>query len=121
MERRRHPRIAIEDHVFIAISNGHNRIGRVRDISLGGLAFEHIYEETLNWIETTKDVLLWVNERRLSKIPCTIVYDMPLPIRPEYGLLTIQLTTRRCGVRFEPLTDEQAEQLISFLKIFTEQ
>lgn len=120
MERRRHPRIAIEDHVFIAISNGHHRIGRVRDISLGGLAFEHIYEGDLNWIEKRKDVLLWVNDRRLSRVPCTIVYDTPLPIGPEYGMLTIQLTTRRCGVRFEPLTEEQAEQLISFLKLFTE-
>lgn len=120
MERRKFPRTYVEDNVFIALSNGFNRIGRVKDISLGGLSFEHIYEEIIEAIHSRKDILLWINDLRLPKIPCKIIYDIPLQIQPEYGLLTIQLITRRCGVQFEPLTEDQADQLISFLKLFTQ-
>ncbi len=120
-ERRKYPRISVRENVFIALPNGFHRIGRVKDISLGGLSFEHIYEEISDFIHTKKDILLWLDDLHLPKIPCRIIYDTPLTIQPEYGLLTIQLITRRCGVQFEPLTEEQAEHLISFLRVFTHQ
>ncbi len=118
MERRRYPRVSVGDDVFIALSNGSNRIGRVRDLSPGGLSFEHIYEAITDSGNLGKDLLLWFNDIRLPKMTCKIVYDIPLPNRPEYGLLIIQLMTRRCGVQFESLTEEQAEQLSSFLSLF---
>lgn len=117
-EKRMHERFLVRDGVIVALQNGASRIGKVRDISLGGLSFEHICDGNLNWVGSRKNILLWVENFRLPSLPCRVVYDSPLPIRPEYSLLTIQLMTRRCGVRFEALTNDQANQLDLFLKTY---
>jgi hypothetical protein len=119
MERRRYPRFLVEENVMVALQNGIRRIGRVKDIGRGGLSFEHIDEGNLSESDSRKNVLLLVNDLRLPEIPCKIVYDTPLPIPSEYDRLTIQFITRRCGVEFEPLTDDQADRLDFFLKTFT--
>jgi hypothetical protein len=119
MDKRKYPRFSVEENVIVALQNGLNRIGKVKDISLGGLSFEHIYDGNLNWMDSKKNILIWVNDCSLPKIPCKIVYNTSLKIRPEYSLLTIQFITNRCGVQFEPLTDYQADQLDFFLKTYT--
>ena len=118
-EKRKHVRFQVQEDVIVALQNGFSRIGKVKNISLGGLSFEHIYDGNLNWVGSRKKILLWVNDFRLPDLPCRIIYDAPLPIRPEYSLLTIQLMTRRCGVQFETLTNDQANQLDLFLKTYT--
>jgi hypothetical protein len=117
-ERRKHPRFFAEDNTLVALKNGFNRIGKVRDIGLGGLSFEHIYKETFNQ-ECLQQLTLWINDFRLTKIPCRIVYDISLQIPSEYDSLTIQLIPRRCGIEFESLTDHQIAQLDFFLKTYT--
>ncbi len=111
MDKRKYPRFLVEENVIVALQNGINRIGKVKDIGLGGLSFEHIYEEDLTGGETTKSLILWIKDVNLSKIPCRIVYDRPLQTPTEYDSLTIRLITKRCGIQFESLTDEQMAQL----------
>jgi hypothetical protein len=119
MERRKHLRFQVREGAIVALQNGLSRIGKVKNFSLGGLSFEHIYDGNLGWVGSRKNILLWVGDFRLPALPCRIIYDSPLPIRPEYSLLAIQLMTRRCGVQFEALTNDQASQLDLFLKIYT--
>ncbi|MBS3918738.1 MAG: PilZ domain-containing protein [Deltaproteobacteria bacterium] len=111
MDKRKYPRFSVEENVVVALRNGRNRIGKVKDIGLGGLSFEHIYEEDLTGGETTKSLILWIKDVNLPKIPCRIVYDRPLQTPTEYDSLTIRLTTKLCGIEFESLTDEQMAQL----------
>ena len=111
MDKRKYPRFPVEENVVVALRNGRNRIGKVKDIGLGGLSFEHIYEEDLTGGETTKSLILWIKDVNLSKIPCRIVYDRPLQTPTEYDSLAIRLITKRCGIEFESLTDEQMAQL----------
>ncbi|MEW6375091.1 MAG: PilZ domain-containing protein [Thermodesulfobacteriota bacterium] len=119
IEKRKNIRFLVQDNVILALQNGFNRVGKVKDISMGGLSFEHIYDEDLNWVDSRKNISLWVNEFNLSKIPCRIVYDIPLQIPPEYDSLTIHLPTRRCGLQFEALTEHQIAQLDFFLTTYT--
>ncbi len=110
MERRKYARVKIEERGMVALHNGANRIGKLRDIGLGGLSFEHIYEEDLVEGET-KTVTLLIEGVNLSKIPCRIIYNHELPVPREYERFAIRLTTRRCGIAFEPLTDQQIAHL----------
>ena len=119
MDKRKHPRFSVEENVIVALQNGLNRIGKVKDISLGGLSIEHIYEEDLIEGDTRKSLILWINDVNLPKIPCKIVYNRPLQIPSEYDSLTIRLITKRCGIEFESLTDQQITQLELFLKTYT--
>jgi hypothetical protein len=117
-EKRRHIRFLVLEDVFISIQNGAGKIGRVKNISMGGLSFEHIYDEELNWVQSRRNIFLWINDFNF-KVPCKIIYDIPVSQPPEYDGLIIQLTTRLCGVQFETLTDDQLEKLNFFLKNYT--
>jgi len=120
MDRRKYPRFIAEENLLVAVLNGSNIIGKVKDISLGGLSFEHLYDPNLNWVNSKRIIRLLVDDFKQFKITCRIVYDFPLPIPAEYGPLIIQLTTSRCGVEFEALTDDQLKLLKLFIKTYTQ-
>ena len=118
-EQRKNIRFSVKDNVIVALRGRFTKVGRVKDVSRGGLAFEHIDDENQNSEATRRDVLLWVNGFSLSKLPGRIVYDVPLATPKEYQEFFIHLMTRRCGVQFETLSGEQASQLDFFLKTYT--
>ncbi len=118
-EQRKTIRFLLQDNVIVALRGKFTKVGRVKDISMGGLAFEHIGEENQNSETSRRDILLWVNGFSLSKLSGRIVYDVPLATPNEYQELFIHLITRRCGVQFEKLSEDQALQLDLFLKTYT--
>ena len=118
-EQRKNIRFLVEDNIIVALRNGTTKIGKGKDISMGGLSFEHIYDEHLNLEPLKREVFLWVNEFSLSKIACRVVYDIPIGTSPEYGSLPIHFITRRCGVQFETPSEDQRTQLDFFLKTYT--
>jgi hypothetical protein len=113
-ERRMHRRVRVEEEVLAALRQGFTRIGKVRDISPGGLSFEHVYEDPIP--ESLKGrVTILMDGVRVPDIPCQVVYDIPAPIPEEYSSFIIRLQPRRCGVKFEELNDEQKKRLEEFL------
>ncbi|MFH1758519.1 MAG: PilZ domain-containing protein [Pseudomonadota bacterium] len=120
-ERRNHIRFLAQDNVIVAFRNGNIKIGKVKDISKGGLSFEHIYEEDLSEEVSKKEIVLWAEELRISDIPCRAIYDVPIPTPDEIQSFTIHFKTRRCGVQFESLSEEQTAQLDLFLKTYTQE
>jgi hypothetical protein len=115
-ERRKDNRFLVQDDVIAVLQNGSIAIGQVKDISIGGLSFDHIHDENLRQEPFKRDIVLLGNEFYMSKIPCRVVYDIPAPTPTEYESLIIGLTTRRCGIQFEALSEDQITQLGSFLK-----
>jgi hypothetical protein len=120
-EQRKNIRFLVEDKIIVALRNGSTKIGKVKDISLGGLSFEHIYDEHLNLEPLKREVFLWANAFSLSKIACRVVYDIPIGMPPEYESLPTRFITRRCGVQFETLSEDQRTQLDFFLKTYTKE
>jgi hypothetical protein len=118
-EKRKDKRVLVGDEVIVALRNKSSRVGRVKDISIGGLSFEHIYDEDLEREPSKRDLSLWVNNFSMFNLPCRVVYDIPISEPPEYDILTIHFKTRRCGVQFETLTEHQRAQLDYFLKTYT--
>ena len=118
-ERRKNIRFLVQDDVIAVLQNGSAKIGQVKDISIGGLSFDHIYDENLSQEPFKKDIVLLANEFCIPKVPCRVVYDIPVPTPTEYQSLIIGLTTRRCGIKFEVLSEDQIAQLDLFLKTCT--
>ena len=121
MDKRKSTRFLVRDDVVVVLRNKRSKIGRVRDIGTGGLSFEHIHGENSNLESPAKDISLWVNDFSVSHIPCRVVYDIPIGTPPEYDFLTIRLKTRRCGIQFETLPENQQAQLDSFLKTYIQE
>ncbi len=117
-ERRKSSRFLVQDGVIAALRNRSTKIGKVKDISLGGLSFEHIYEENSYANHPTRNLFLMINGFRLSEIPCRVVYDVPVHTPEEYSPLITRFPTRRSGVQFETLSEDQSAQLDLFLKTY---
>jgi len=118
-EQRKTIRFLVEANIIVALRNESTKIGKLKDISMGGLSFEHIYDEQLTLEPLKRDLFLWANVFSLSKIPCRVVYNIPMGTPPEYESLPIHFITRRCGVQFETLSEGQRTQLDFFLKTYT--
>jgi len=120
-EQRKHIRFLVKDDVIAALRNRSTKIGKVTDISLGGLAFEHIYEKNSNANHPMKNLFLMINGVCLSGVPCRVVYDVPVGMPNEYPPLITRFRTRRCGVQFETLSENQRTQLDFFLRTYAKE
>jgi hypothetical protein len=118
-EQRKDIRFLVEDNIILALRNGFTKIGKVKDISIGGLSFEHIYDGDSIQGSLKGYIFLWINEFNMSKVPCKVVYDIPVRIPDEYYAFTIHFITRRCGLQFEALLEDQKTQLDFLLKTYT--
>jgi hypothetical protein len=118
-DKRKDKRFLVGEEVIVALRNKSSRVGRVKDISMGGLSFEHIYDEDLEENSSKRDVSLWVDNYSMADIPCRVVYDIPISEPAEYDYLSVHFKTRRCGVQFGKLTGNQETQLDFFLKTHT--
>lgn len=119
-EQRNDARFLVRDSVFVELRDHSTRMGKAKDISKGGLSFEHVYKEGSAWDPSKGDLSLWVDKFCISRVSCRVIYDIPISTPPEYQSLTIQLDTRRCGVQFGELSEGQTAQLDFFLKTYTE-
>lgn len=115
-ERRKYERFLVPENAFVALYGLSIKVGKLVDISHGGLSFEHIYEDFSITNNKEMEISFWLEDFRLSKFPCQVVYDIVIPPAPELDFLTIRLNSHRCGVKFKNLTDEQKEQLNQFIK-----
>ena len=118
-EQRKNSRFLVQDDVIAALQNGPTKIGKVKDMSTGGLSFEHIQDEISSRESFEKNIILLVNGFCLPKVPCRIVYDIPVPTPDEYRTFPIQFITRRCGVKFEKLSENQKTELDVFLRTYS--
>jgi len=118
-ERRKHPRFRAREHTFAALHNDCTRIGKLKNISSGGLAFEYtpIDDSTCNGF--CVDIFAAHSEFRLSNVPCRTVYDIALPRHETDGTFSPTFLSRQCGLQFGELTETETEQLRFFLKTYT--
>lgn len=114
-EQRRYIRFITKRQTFAALRSGFDRVGRVLDISIKGLAFFYIIEDA--HMENTFQVDIFQSENGiyLSNIPCSVIYDIP-NVNPRYDM---SVQPRRCGLCFGELSKKQENQLLHFLRRYT--
>jgi len=124
MERRKDQRFLIKERAIAVLEVGSRftKLGRVVDVSQGGLAFDYVPMETASSDAMTVDgagtepvVLNILSEEgamALKGVMIQTISDRPLS---GDGVSFSAVRTRRCGIQFRSLTDEQRLQLGNFL------
>jgi PilZ domain-containing protein len=113
VERRKHRRFHVQDLTF-AVPRAHAEImGKVIDISMGGLAFQHSADETWADEKIELDIFRAESDFYLTRLECRIMSDSPVLTD------TYDSTVRRSCVRFENLGQDQISQLESFINHHT--
>ena len=123
-ERRTNTRYLVKDDLIASLHNRKGKVGKVKDISMGGLSLEYIepvYEKRSNQESMESNLHLWREEFSLSRVSCRIIYDTPVQLiqSSEYMKFPLNSKNRRCRVQFQTLSDDQNRQLALFLETHT--
>jgi len=107
-DRRQTPRYVLKNDFYLAFWPYLDRVGKVRDVSMSGAAFEYpVYEEYEKLAEVKVDIFSSEPSRfLLLHVPCKIVYDVGVDQGGTAGI-----ETRRCGVKFDALSPQHSEKL----------
>ena len=118
IEQRKYVRFSVQDNAFAALRSRFERVGKVNDISIKGLALSYLSESTKAGSDrdySKVDIFLSGNGFYLHKVPCKIVFD----IQDSKSNKNNSVMKRRCGLHFGKLSKSQSELLELFLKNYT--
>lgn len=114
LEQRKYIRFLPQDSTFAALRSGFQKVGKVSNISIKGLAFSYLKDTAeKNSDPESHQVDIFLSEKKfyLPNLPCKIVYDIPDPAYDQnYGVKMY-----RCGLSFMELAEIQSELLESFI------
>jgi hypothetical protein len=114
VERRRHKRMEVRDGAFVLLGPDSTKLGRMIDISLGGLAFSHMARERPSNELFELDMFIIDGDFYLERVPFETISDLKTLENPFSSI-----TMRRSGVRFGELTHDQLSLLENFIQNHT--
>ncbi len=109
VERRKHKRFEVPIGAFVVLGPHSTMVGRIIDISMGGLTFRHVDKEEPSGGLHELDVF-HENDFCLKHVPCETVSDLETYESP-FGSFII----RESAVQFRDLTPRQMSQLEHFI------
>jgi hypothetical protein len=116
-DKRKFRRFIAQDMAFAVFRPHFTKLGKIKDISRGGMAFEYVTFEGEK--KDSGEIDLFVSGARfhLSRIPAQTVYDSVVA-KNHYSFSPF-VERRRCAVQFGELNEEQMTQLRHFLETHT--
>ena len=107
-DRRRSQRHDVNSDVFVVFRSDSSRLGKLKDVSTGGIAFEYpLFPEYEGVLETNVDIFASQPDFfLLSSVSCKVVYDVRIK-KPTFNAIE----TRRCGLEFTYLSEQQGKVL----------
>ncbi|RJR24558.1 MAG: hypothetical protein C4582_04190 [Desulfobacteraceae bacterium] len=120
IDRRVFERYVPRDTIFATFRPMFDRMGRIVDISKGGLAMEYTLLDEKTGLDKKVNVDIFNNDKKYNafSVPCTLVYDVR--INEGEGFLST-LETRRCGLKFDALKPAHLAQLESIIRDISQQ
>jgi c-di-GMP-binding flagellar brake protein YcgR len=110
VERRKHQRFQLPTSAFAGLGPYFGKVGRILDISMGGLAFRYVGLEEPNGA-TYIDIFMNDLDFYLRNLQCKTISDFPVVTD---GLTTV--TLRRRGVEFVKMKPQQMDALKDFIE-----
>jgi len=117
-ERRKDDRHHVSSGGFIVLLPRQHfpKLGRMIDISLGGLAFQYYLDNYICLEKFNKvDIYFSGDGLCIKGIPVGLVWDMDIPRHDPY----FNVAVKRYGVRFDALSTDDMIQLNQFIKKYT--
>jgi hypothetical protein len=118
-EQRKYDRFIPRKNAFAALGPKYSEVGRIKDIGLGGLAFEYIAMEAYSEAVSEIDIFLVGVKFHLYKVPCRIIYNIDMAAPYIDNNFQRLFAAKRCGVKFEKLDKDLKALLRYFLKFYT--
>ena len=119
-EKRKTIRFQSEGGTYVALGTNFTKVGRLIDISTGGLAFRYIdVNKDDAQDSTTVAVFSSKIEFYLPDLACRLIYDSSIK---EFNLAEYfkkSLRINRCGIQFTALDENQSDQLDFFIRHHT--
>ncbi len=117
-ERREEERFRPKKRTFVVFKPQFLKLGKVLDISAGGLCFQYLAKEDQlkDAPAIQADIFMSDNGYYLPDVSCKMVWDTEAK---EKMTFPIGFQNRLCGLRFLKLTKEQQDKLEHFLQVHT--
>ncbi len=116
-DQRQYGRFGLQGSAYAVFRPEFTKIGRINDISGGGLGCNYLCpvdQETIgSRSDQVIDIIISNNSFYLAKIPCNLVYDTKAIDGQEWFMP--DFVNRRCGLKFDQLTREQEKEINHFL------
>jgi hypothetical protein len=114
VERRKYKRFQVPIGAFIVLGPDSTKLGRIVDVTMAGLGFQHIDRKApLDGLREL-DLFHVDNGFCLKKLPFQTIWDLEAK-KDFFGFLT----TRRSGIQFGELTYRQKAELNHFILNYT--
>lgn len=119
-EKRKYIRFIVKDKVYAALGAHFLRVGKIIDISIGGLAFEFI-ENSEGCEQDISKIAIFHSEDGfyLPDLTCKLIYDHPICVKNKKVTFKAIYVMKRCAVQFTAITANQGEELEFFLNHYT--
>ena len=114
-ERRKFKRYKVAYGAYAVAGPEAAKLGQIKDISMGGLAFNYLADEARSQRCNELDIIIRQYSMRIEHLPVKTVSDFELAQKNVFS--TVKL--RQLGVQFGELTPDQTTQLEHLLKTHT--
>ena len=120
VEKRNYVRFLAKPNTYAALGSRFTKVGRIKDISIGGLAFEYICNSQDSDQQPSKiAIFLSENGFHLADLACWVVCDCPKCAWSKNPVLNSVYAINCCAVQFTVITKNQKDGLEYFLKHYT--
>jgi hypothetical protein len=113
---RKYTRFLAGESVFARVNNDYSLVGKVKDIGLGGMAFEYISDDSICSDCIKCDIIVSNEPCCIFDLSCVIVHQSCLANTTVKGNTSIQLS--RCSVSFKNINKEQQSKLNDLISNF---
>ncbi len=114
-ERRSHERFPVKQGVYAVLKNGASKLGQIKNISKGGLAFMLINGGEQLHGPLLLDMFLSGQGFYLKDIPCNKISDIHVENKSPFS----DFEMRHLGVQFSELSHDQWNRLDTFIENYT--
>jgi hypothetical protein len=113
-------RFSAEDDAYAALGTHYTKVGKLLDISIGGLGFRYINKlEDCDQDSSIVTIFISNNRFYLSDLACRLIYDSPMQSNNSSPDFETPFRINRCGLQFTVLTDYQMDKLNFFINHHT--
>ena len=119
-ERRKYTRFLAEEDVYAALGINFTKVGKLKDISIGGLAFEYIVcTENCDQDSASVAIFHCHNEFHLPNLACRLICNLAVPPENDDPQFNRPYAIHRCALQFGEITAKQRKRLEFFINHYT--
>ncbi len=115
VERREHKRFVVHEGVYALLKNNSSKLGQIKNISRGGLAFNYIVNGEEMHESFKVDIFISGRGFFLKDIPSKKISDFHINNKLPFSTFAI----RKVGIQFNDLDPSQISQLDNFMRDYT--